>query len=891
MRNTNWHHRRSVFRLNSVRCGALCFCLVVLCCRSSLLLALEGASLSSPQSIELQMGQTREYTSPADLVFAADDSIVKVVKKGGGNVTLLGLKPGETQIIFSNQGVLSHVSVKITAAPTAANLLLTPQFRPHAPYLLYEFGNNSSFTNAQFYQHPNYSHTLTLNTPLGSAHVQAVTQFIQDNGQKKFTNGLFTMQTRHVDFLFGNEDVSIGRLVNAVLSGVPAYGPRFRMLNPFLRHSHLHETLDLFGGIKPQTELRNLRWTERKAGFDYTISSSRFHSLLQDFFNAGFVAYQSPNQTQYRYSGALETAYHLIPHLQLGTGAYVGHGGFGILMAPVWESTTGLIRSQYRFVKHGLEKPDGQSYGNTEHSYQVNAQQILRDQITILTGNIGHTISLDTTGTSGIPSSNTFGSSLGVVRQLSFAKRYGISYAFSHASTNAIANTTNSVTGLVAHPMTAKSYLEHSLSLSQNNPTTHQRSRSLQLSDLYQYESARSRHRLALNTTAMSGIQNSVGITLNATNDFFFRGATLQGIWGYTKANIQDDTHQFQIGSRLLFQPTTTQLLTLTAIATAVRTSMQKTISGSVAFVYRQYLGPGVERDSLIKKIFTGSNHQTIGGRVFMDNNYTGSLDEGDSSLEGTPIVLDGKVKTTTGPQGAFAFTRVRPGTHHIAVEPKADQGVNVPFTYHFSVGVKGKKNISIPVTIPKAIVTARTLVDANDNGTVDADDVSAAVSKITLIPPRGADRTSGGEGGAIFNGVETGQNTIRLDPTGFAEGLSLIGDIAQTINVTDYKEYVVTFLFKPLRSLRGRIHVEGGGKLPTRLTLHLGDATATADTEGYYWFKTLKEGQYDLTITHIPPGYCIQGGSTIPVHVGSPYMGVYDIILTSRCGDPSRNP
>lgn len=848
-------------------------------------------ALNSVQTIPLQVGQKWETTTTAELVFAADDTIATVAKTDAGHVIITGVRVGTTQIIFSDQGVLRHVNVAVSTLPTAQVQLLTPQFKTRYPFLLYEFSSTSTYTKDQFYQTPSYSNNFTVESPFGIGHLRANLVYQMPYDQPNaISSGTVAIQYRKVDLLFGSLDANIGRLIQPVLSAVPGYGPRLRIYNPFMHNGKFSENLNVFTGVNTQTNLEHLDLTQKKSGINYEFSTTRYNSLFKDFFNVAYVAFQPPGSHSYDYNAVLEEAYHVNRYLQLGAGGYWGTGGWGAIFQPILETPSSLTRGNYRFVDSGLTQVGGTVFTNSEHNTTLSTQVLLKDRITYLTGSFGNVISLDKglTGSSGtgIPSSTTTMGQIGFVRQFSINRRYGAQYAVSHVDSTA-ETMVNSLTGTYAHPVTKISYLQHSLSLSQTNSTTSALNRQVQLTDLYQIENAKFRHMIQLNTNYINNAgNNQLGLNLNGNFSFFLKGANLQFLAVYTRNDVETNINQIQFGPVLQYQPTTTHLVQLsTNMTSTLGGPADGTIGGTFNILYRTYQGPGVVSDSIFKRLFAGGAKKSIGGRVFLDLNYNGRFEDGDIMLEGTTIVLDGKSKTITGPKGMYDFSGAKYGPHAIVVEANPLQGVNTPYTYSFAVSDLGSKIFDIPVTTAKGIITERTFMDKNDNRALDDGDIGAAVYKVTLITPDGKERVQDAtNGGAIFNGADYGDYTVRINPADTMDGLEIIGPLEQKIKVSEYKEYVVNFLFKPTRSLRGRIKTDDGKPLPARMMVKLGNLSAAADKDGYYWFKSVPEGQFDLGIANVPNGYCVVGGNKIPLQIVSPFAGTRDLMITKNC-------
>lgn len=832
--------------------------------------------------IELQVGQRLDYSSTATLVFPADDTILAIERKNATQITLTGLKAGVTQVVFSDNGQLSHITVTVNTTISASTLLLTPEFNSRYPFLLFEFNNTSTFTDNTFFQSPAYTYNGTIESPfISRTRLRASSSYTQQSdGTTALTNGTASIVGGKTDFLFGNLDAAIGRQTNAIISSVPGYGPRLRLMNPFIRSTAITENLNLFAGVQSQTNLQYPQDGQRKAGFNYSFSKNQYNSVFQDFFNIGFVAFQPPNLTSYHYNGVLEGTIHLNSKFQLGGGAYYSNKSFGLLFTPIYQTANNLTQANLRFVRRGVEQVGGVAAPSDQHNYSLSLKKILKDRITTINATAGHQITLPTPdGT--VSGSNTSNAQFGLVRQYTISRRYGGSYGFSRNSSGGIETYSNVITGYYAHPFTQQTYFQHTLSANQGNTTGASTTRQLQLNDMLQYETLNMRHQLGLTSTYSESPQKQFGIVLSGISSFFFRGSTIQLNESMTKTDILNDIYQFQFSPSILFQPTTTQLISLTSSANYTLQPQNNTLSGSINIIYRRYMGPGVVKDSLIKRIFKTSTKVRISGRVFQDVNYNNRFEEGDIGLENVPLSIDDKTKTITGPGGIFTIANIAVGQHTIVVEPSPIQGINKPVSFPIYVGSESAKHeIAIPVQEPKATITVRTILDINDNKTTDESDSLASVSHIELTQGEHTRTENASEGGAIFNGVDIGSATVTINPIDIGENLESVSPLVQTIDVADYKEYIVNFVFKAMRGLRGQVKMSDNSKLPPHLTIKLGAASVTADKDGYYWLKELKEGDFELSVTNLPRGYCVQEGNNIPIHVVSPFSAQKDLIL-----------
>lgn len=851
------------------------------------------ADTGDTKPIEVQVGQRIDYSTTAPLVFSADDTVLSVTRKNDTQVSLTGLTSGTTQVVFSDNGQLNYITVKVSTMLSASSLLLTPEFKPKYPFLLYQFNNSSNFTRDTFFQNPSYTNNATLDSPfIGHSRMRVSGTYIQNPGAPGIiSDGTLAIIGGRVDFLMGSLDAAIGRQPGALISSVPGFGPRLRFINPFIRNSPASEMLSFFAGIQPQTNLEHIQDGQRKAGFNYSISRGVNNSIFQDFFNVGFVAYQPPAAVAYHYNGVLEGTRHFGKKVQLGGGAYYSNKSYGLLVTSIYQTNNNLSTINLRFVRQGLEQVNGVIALSDQHNYALTTKKIFKDRITTLDSNISHQIT-NSSVDGATPSSHTSNLQLNMNRQYTVSRRYGGNIGFNRTRSGGVDSYSNTVSGNYAHPFTKHSYFEHSLAGNHSYIGSTPSSRQIQLTNQLQYENLNARHQLGL-TTNYADLPNSLlGITLNGITSFFFRGGTFQFSSSYTKVNILNDIHQVQFGPSLLFQPTSTQLISLNSSANYVNTPPTDSFGGSFQITYRRYMGPGVVHDSLFKRVFKISPKVRISGRVFTDTNYNGQFGQGDIGLENVPLTIDGKQKTITGPGGVFTMANITPGQHTIVVETSPIQNINKPVQFPVYVSpTMAKREIPLPVQEPKATVTVRTLLDSNDNSTSDNDDPVTSILRVDLIQGEQTRTASALEGGTIFNGVDIGTATVVISPVDIDGALESISPMSQTVTVDDYKEYVVNFLFKAIRGIRGRVIVEGNDKVHPKVTIKMGGASATPDKEGYYWLEDLKEGVFDLIATNIPRGYCVVGGNNISVQIFSPFSGQKDIVLTTQCDSSTNTP
>jgi hypothetical protein len=125
----------------------------------------------------------------------------------------------------------------------------------------------------------------------------------------------------------------------------------------------------------------------------------------------------------------------------------------------------------------------------------------------------------------------------------------------------------------------------------------------------------------------------------------------------------------------------------------------------------------------------------------------------------------------------------------------------------------------------------------------------------------------------------------IGFDFLDLPENIEILGPSEQKLMVSDYEEYPVTVLFRPVRSIRGQILWPGGKVMSRSLIVILGKVTSNVDNNGYYWLKNLAPGEYDLKIKNLPKNYCLADNTQIHYVIPGEVLAItQNLTLAQAC-------
>lgn len=834
--------------------------------------------------ISIILGAKKEVAIDGIAPLSSDEEILTVQESAPGLVTVTGLRGGDAQIIYWKDGMLQHIDVTVEIAPYFTTQFLTPSFRAGRPYFRYNLSDNSAFTDRSFYDNPTYNQSLNTYVPLGRTASLSNAFSLNSVGLNSDSIAIpvpnTTLNTPKVVVTVGN-NTAYSTSVGSAMGSPSFFGSTIVFDPPF---ASVNDRLTLFGGVAAPNDVRDIRNKDKTGGFYYSLSKGDDIHLNSQYLNMGFFTYQPNNANRYRFSGSIEGNKNLTKNLALDVGVGAAAGGGTALIRPFFQTNRNITSLQYNYTMHGLEKADGTRVSNDFHSYYLNTQQIFKDEISYISLGVSQSFSVQK-GSSTTPSSNSLGEQLSFSRYRSDRKSFSVGQSLSHASPS----TSHSYSGTFAYDLSLKSVFRQGLSFArtESGSSTSQ----LMSNSAYEHQDTKLFYsaNLGLQWQDSSGSQTEGGSLVGNIKRSFF-GGSIGAVFYYNKANIRDSNHQITFSPSLSFQPTSTHLLNVSSSMALNLVGWNTTgLTGSFNIVYSHFFGPGVVRDSLLKRAVQGGYRSKMTGTVFIDKNYNNHFDEGDEPLPDITLSLDDSKTVKTDSGGKFIFKRVKAGEHTVKMDTKRGKIREINFT---SDGLN-ENNLSFPLNEKKATVHVDMILDTNKNREKDEGDSWITINRVSMIDSNGNERfLTTFRGDKYFKSVEVGKYTIRLDLGSIPDNLNLVGGFEQTLDVTAYEDYTVSFFFEPIRTITGTVVFKGGGKLPRELKVKIGRSVANVDQQGRFWIKDIEPGEYNIELLNLPSKFCMLydlGPRQIRVPWDS-FIEKMKIILSSECQPIDKN-
>lgn len=302
------------------------------------------------------------------------------------------------------------------------------------------------------------------------------------------------------------------------------------------------------------------------------------------------------------------------------------------------------------------------------------------------------------------------------------------------------------------------------------------------------------------------------------------------------------------------------------------------TLSTPESRSFKVTMGQGVEM-ALIGVVELGSYQ----GVAFRDSNGNGVQDAGEEPLSGLHIAFSGPTdaEATTGPDGAFSLTGLRPGSYSLRVQapentifshsPDGD-GVEWPADSAASFGdfpwaaLTNHTQKAVGLCAPGSI-QGQIWLDEDQNGQQSVTEWLMTGLSLRLVDESTGQTvayTTTDENGFAFEGVRPGRYAVQFDlpaqssPAADGSAFALNGSVMSQTGLTVAEGQQVSGLSAGLvstTSIGGTAYLdENGQRSPvagvTVTLLREGQAIASAQTDeaGAYRFDGLWPGQYTLT-------------------------------------------
>gem|GEM_PF-5029717 len=185
-------------------------------------------------------------------------------------------------------------------------------------------------------------------------------------------------------------------------------------------------------------------------------------------------------------------------------------------------------------------------------------------------------------------------------------------------------------------------------------------------------------------------------------------------------------------------------------------------------------------------------NDGQISGRVFLDENANGIMDEGEKGIPGIEVAIDKIALTVTDGQGRFIFHRISPGIRRIRINvytlPIKYRAINDDMMLTVTAGSIQSINLGLEIV---GSVSGRVYIDKNRNGLYDEKDQPQRGVKVCSSDGRHSTVT--GQNGDYYLLLTPGTYRLELDTSSLPDDLQVTDN---HITITEAAEEVLNIDF-----------------------------------------------------------------------------------------------
>lgn len=859
----------------------------------ALFLFLLSCSLHAEEVLtyKLELGESKKIALDGLNPFVSDETVVGLNVLNNGNIVIIALSPGSTDLLYWKEAELISIPVEVVVPETIGNRTNLPSIEGDKPFFIYNLFNSSTYTDKTFFISPSYFHSLHGNFPnvlSGNAH--AGVAVIQPTSYRSATLSNATVQygQRGLTLSAGNTSASVSNSSGGGFQGSGFTGATVKFDKP-QRESSAQHTFLLAGGFAQASDLLKTTTEEQvyMSKYSYTWPRKSKESLSADAFNVGIYSFKDHESNKYNFGEVLGGSFHFTPHFSLETGVNQNEKSFAAAISPSYLNNKLFSSSSYSYSRHGLRSFRQGPTGSDDHNLGFSLQKAFSDYQTFLSTYLAGAL---TQPYDGSQSSNVETSSITLQKYFSVRRSYALGHSFARSESAGQTNIVNSSFTQMSYPISAHGSLSHGLSYSRQDAGN--RAQSASFSNSFSSEALG----IAYGLSASSGVQitpeysqsASASASLEYQRSSFKIGSTAN----YSRPNIRKNLNLITASMLLSWNITPNYFLSLVN-SSSYTSSPTAQFSGNVALQLSSYFGPGIKRHSIKKALSPQRGLVDVTGVVFLDKNFSAFLDSTDQRIPQVAILIDQKQQVVTDEHGNFEINGLKPGNHSIQIIAGSLTNVGEilepPQQISFTTGARENTQIFLPVTQKRAKIYVHMLLDSNNNGVVDENDIPSSVHNIIVTSHGQEPRQIDLRQTSLVSGMDIGPAIIAIDPMAIPDDATLIGSYEQTLMITDYTDYTMTFLFAPLRTLTGKI-ISPTALALEKLVLSLGSIENSVAADGSFWLQNLLPGDYEITVKNLPAGYCIEPGQRTNINVPDGVMIESRYIhLTTECSQPAQ--